>query len=143
MTPQQQLDIDVKEWMSLKAWLDKGKEREMELRKSIADRVLGDTKLPNGAFPEGTRKGTGVGEEQQYRVILTTQWKRDVLDEMIAPTWAEAQLTADEAKDLLKYKPEISVRAYRKLPEAKQLIVDKMLNCKQGSITLEIIPIPK
>lgn len=144
LTPEEQLDADIKEWQGISGWMKQAKDREMELRKKIADAALGKTKLANGAFPEGTQKGTAVGSDgQRYAVVLVTQWKRDVLPEMINAVWTQAKLTPDEAKDLLKYTPEMSVRAYRKLPEAKQLVIDQMLNCKQGSITLEVIPLPK
>lgn len=146
MTPDQlkQLDADIAEWLKLQEWMAVGKEREMNLRKSIAERAMGSTKLANGAFPEGTQKGSVEGADgQRYAVKLTTKWSRDVLPEMISSVWAQAQLTADEAKDLLKYKPEISVRAYKALPEAKKVIIDQMITCKQGSIALEVIPLPK
>lgn len=136
---QKRLDADIAEWTQLKTWMATAKERESYLRGTIASRVFDSHKLPTGAFPEGTTN-TSVGP---YRAKLGSTWKRDVLEELLVPTLTEAALTPAEQKDLIKMNPVLSVTAYRKLPEEKRKIVDKMLVTKPGSITLDVVTVPQ
>jgi hypothetical protein len=144
MTAEQiQLDKDIAEWKQLQEWMATAKERELWLRKSIADRAFNSIKLPTGAFPEGTTNhtfGTGLNN---YKGKLGSQWVREVLEELIVPTLTEAALTIEQQGELIKMNPKLSVTAYRALPADKQRIIDKMINLKQGSITLEIQPLLK
>ncbi len=143
MTPEQGLERDIAEWTQLKDWLAIAKEREMFLRKEIADRIFSDIKPQPGVFPEGTSHGVGIGAVANWKADLVSKWQRDLLVEMITPTWAEAALTPAEADGLIKYTPELGIRAYKKLPPAKRLIVDKMIVTKQANITLEVTQLPK
>lgn len=142
-TPAELLDANVAEWTLLKEWLVKGKAREAELRAIIAEQMFNTIKLPTGAFPEGTNSLVVAGSVSNYSGKLGSTWKREVIEELVLPTLAEAQLTPDEQKGLLKLKPELSVKAYRALPEDKRAIIDKMIDLKQGSISLEVTPLPK
>ena len=143
MTDKEQLDKDIKEWQALKEWMTTAKEREMFLRKSIADRMFDSIKLPTGAFPEGTNNLRVEGGSSNYFGKLGSQWTRDVLEELVEPTLAEAALTIEQRKELIKMNPKLSVKAYKALPPDKQRIIDKMISIKQGTITLDVVPIPK
>lgn len=138
-----QLEKDIAEWTALKTWLATGKARELELRNSIAARIFADMKQPNGYFPEGARTSTYSGYVMNYKSKLDAKLHREILEEMMVPTLNEAQLTADESKGLIRGKPELGLKAYRALPEAKQKIIDKMIVVKPGQITLEVDPLPK
>lgn len=137
------LEADIKEWQQLKEWLTTGKAKEMELRQSIAARMFNNVRQPNGTFPEGTTHGEVETPGARWHGTLGGKLDRQVLEELVIPTLAEAQLTPEEQKALVKMNPVLSVKAYKALPEAKRLIVDKMLVIKQGAITLEINQLPK
>lgn len=143
LTPAQQLDANIAEWTLLKEWLTKGKAREAELRTIIAAQSFHSIKLPTGAYPEGTSNITVAGDSSNYRCKLGSTWKREVIEELVIPTLTEAQLTPDEQKGLIKMKPTLSVTVYRALSEDKRAVIDKMIDLKQGSITLDVNTLPK
>lgn len=133
------LEQSIKEWQQLKDWISTAKEREMLLRTSIVTRLFG---APD-ANTEGVRKIAKEGEKVNYLANITFKLHRTVLEEMIIPTWAEAKLTSQEAEGLVKYKPELSVSVYKKLPPAKRLIIDKMIVAKPGAPDLQVDILPK
>lgn len=141
MNLQEQLDADIDEWTKLKDWLAIAKAREAELRAKIAAAMF--EKLPNGTFPEGTSTKLVAGSASNYSGKLSAKLIRDIQEELLIPTLTEANLTPDEAKGLIRGKPELGLVAYRNLPESKRTIIDRMLVVKPGSITLEVIPVPK
>lgn len=127
----------IEEWNNLKAWLVKGKVREMELRTYIAARMF--AKEPNGHFKEGTSNTAAAG----FKAKLEAKLIRTILEELMIPTLTEANLTAEEAKGLIRGKPELGIAAYKALPEEKRAIIDKMIAVKPGTIDLELAPLPK
>lgn len=133
---QPELDAAVAEWNAVKAWLSTAKLREIELRRIIASEMFGNLKMPNGCFPEGTTHQIYGG----YRGKLVAKLNRDILEELLIPTLAQAQLTPDEAKGLIRGKPELGLTAYKALPPAKRAIIDNMLVVKPGAIELEVEP---
>lgn len=143
MTPQEQLEQDVAAWQQLKVWLADAKDREKVLRDSIAARMFASIKQPNGAFKEGTTNLAIPGNAGIYNAKLNSKLNRTILEELLVPTLAEAALTAEEAKGLIRGKPELGLVAYKNLPEEKRRIIDKMLSVKQGAIELDITTVPK
>lgn len=142
-SPAKELDDDITKWKTLREWLERAKAEESNLRQSIAERMFGTMKLATGAFPEGTVHNIAEGEQYNYKGKLETKWNRSLLEELITPTIAEAELDAEVAAQLIKQEPTLSVKAYKALAPDKRRIVDKMIITKQGAITLEIIPLPK
>lgn len=140
-TDTQTLDAYIQEWRNLVAWLATGKAREKELREYIASQAF--PKEANGCFTAGTQNTTVTAGGSNFRAKLSAKNNYTVLEEMIAPVWAEAQLTTEEATGLIRYKPELGMKAYKALPDAKRAIVDKMLSVKPGSIELEVNPLPQ
>jgi hypothetical protein len=146
MTPEEQAKLqfqnDVKEWQALVAWIAEAKKREKALRESLANRGFHSIKLPNGCIPEGTQRLTVAGIDTNFELTAKSKLNYTILEELMIPTLAEANLTPDESKGLIRGKPELGLRAYKALPEEKRKIVDKMLVIKPGALELDILQIP-
>lgn len=128
----------IDEWKQLKAWLVTGRAREAGLRTQIAAELFNNVKQPNGTYPEGVSRAEIQTPHGTQGASLKSKVNRDILEELLIPTLAEAKLTPEEAKGLIRGKPELGLKAYKALPEDKRKVIDKMLVLKQGAIELEI-----
>lgn len=144
----QLLEKDIRDWIRLSNELSDLKAKEAALRKSIADRVFATNKQPNGAWPEGTTKGTAETTSATFKGSLKQHFKREVLIEAKAGVLEElAEL--DEAPDdlviidLFKQKWELSKSTYNKLSDAQKAIVDKALVISPAHIELDLVELPK
>ena len=136
----EQLQALIAEWQAIGPWIAKAKAREKELRTLIAAAVFDGIKQPNGCYPEGTNKAVSI---TGALCTLGSKVNREILVEVMTTTLAEAQLTVEESAGLIRGKPELGLTAYRKLPEAKRLIIDKMIVVSPGAITLDVSQLPK
>ena len=132
-TDLEKLETDIKEWKAVQEWLAKAKERESELRKSIADRVF--AKMPNGAFPKGTSRAVVNTPNLAATATLKSQHNYEILVEMMVPT---LERLGDRGAELVRTKHELSLTRYKALTPEEQRIADEMLLVKQGNIQLEL-----
>jgi len=136
MTPEEQLEADIKEWKALGDWMAQAKEREAYLRKTIAERCF--TWTATGAFKSGVSNAVQPGTSNNYGLRLNAQNKISICEELMAATLEEADLAPEQSAGLIKTEHKLSLTVYKKLPDAKRAIVDKMLVEKPGSIQLDV-----
>lgn len=135
------LEKDIKEWETLKLWIETAKAKEMTLRKSIADRAFASKRLANGFLPEGTNRTTLQVGGGEYEAKMVQKLNRTVLSEMVGPTMTELVALNPLAADLIKTEYTVSVSTYKKLTTEQQAIADRMLVVKPGTVTLELNPV--
>ena len=115
------------QWSKLAQDLKKIKAREMELRKQLAKHYF-------PALKEGTNKaelGNGWGLKNKHTITYKC-------DEASFPAVFE-QLPEGSEDRLIKYKPEVVIKEYRKLSLKDQKIFDEALTIKPGSPALELV----
>jgi hypothetical protein len=120
---------DIEQWYKLKAELGRVKSAEALLR----------MKIFKGYFPEpveGTNRATLGGG---YDLKATHAINREV-DPGTVTTMADAFRAAGMVmEDLVRWKPELSVTAYRKLNADQTKLFDQCLIIKPGSPQLEVV----
>lgn len=124
--------VDEKEladWYELKEQLDTLRAKEMLMRKSIFSRL----------FPkpvEGTNK---VDLADGFVLKATHKIDRKVDEAALANLKEEFFAEKIPIDNLVRWKPDLSVSAYRKLNPVQVNLFDRALIIKEGSPTLEIV----
>lgn len=120
---------EMSEWFNLTVELARVKEREMELRKKIfgayfpmASEGVNDFPLAGGFVLKGTRK-----------------IDRKVDEAMLAAKQNELLEKKIPVSSLIKWKPELVTKEYRKLTDADRIIFEQILDIKDGAPSVEIV----
>lgn len=137
------IDVLVEEWQRTSEYLTQCKEREMYLRKLIADRMFHDKKTNAGFLPEGTTTVGYAGSTHNYGAKAQLPYKREVDESTYEAAVKEAQLTAEEYQACFSIDVKLKVAGYKALPAEKRTILDKCIVVKPGSLALEVNTLPK
>ncbi len=127
-------DSLLQEWQSVSGQLAALKEREATLRAACVKAFFGQ-------LPEGTNThelGRGYTLKAVGKINYNLGGSTEVVSalEKIAGVNEEGKFVAER---LVKWKPELSISEYRKLPEIFKRILDTVLTTKPGAPQLEII----
>lgn len=124
----------IRQWVAELKELDESIEILVAQRKALRDRITAET------FPEldeGVNRVTAPGLE----IVATHTIKRDI-DEAVfrSPKFAQSLRTARiSADELVRFKAELQLRAYRKLTAQQMRLFDNCLVIKPGYTKLEIL----
>lgn len=126
-------------WVQSVSDLDAAKKRESELRKKVID-----GNFPNN--PEGPISGTqtvdlgnGYKIKAEFKLNYRLENKNQELDkalDAIVNTFEEGDYVA---RNLVKWKPELSMTEYKKLPNEIKSVIDEALVVTQGLPSLKFI----
>jgi hypothetical protein len=127
-------DLLLQQWQSVSGQLAALKEREADLRKQCVAAFFGQ-------LPEGTQNhdlGRGYTLKAVGKINYNLGESTEVVSalEKIAGVNEEGRFIAAR---LVKWKPELSISEYRKLPEIFKRILDTVLTTKPATPQLEII----
>lgn len=117
------------EWYQLKQQLAEVKEREMELRKKIFASF----------FPEPIEGTNKSPLSDGYVLKATHSIDRKVDDATFQNIKAELLNRGIAVDSVVKYKPELSISAYRLLTEEQVKFFDQCLIIKPGSPQLDVV----
>lgn len=137
-TDETALQAELAEWTQLNHWLEKGKAKEMEMRRKLAKYLFADKLQENGELPEGTSKGTFTAGTLRFKAKVVGKMNHKVLEELRQTTMEQAQLSADQAKALLKVQYDLSLTTYKALSDEQKKIIDHMIQIKPGAPELSI-----
>lgn len=133
------LDELIAEREAILKWKKIADERELELRKLIAEQTF--ERDASGMFKEGSQTTTIFTGSGNWKASFTSSYVRELNEELVSSTIQEAGLTAEEQASIIKTKHSLIVGGFKKLPDEKRIIVEKMITTKQGSITLSLAPL--
>jgi hypothetical protein len=120
---------DLYEWFNTQAELARLKSKEALLRSKVFKGFFKDPK-------EGTNKAPlGDGYELKATHVINRSVQKPVLT-TLTETLRTAGIPVD---DLIEWKPELKVGAYRKLSEEQLKLFDQCLVIKPGTPALEIV----
>ncbi len=122
-------DTLVAEWISADETLRAAKAREKELREQVVEAVFGDapTGTNNHALPTG---GT-------LSCVKKLNYKLDTDATLLAQGNLAGIIGADLTQRLVRWKPELSISEYNKLPADARVIIDAALTITPATPTLE------
>lgn len=132
-------DAKILQWQEAVKTLAAAKEAEAALRKEVL----------SGAFnfdPEALREGTeNVELGQGYKLKAVFKINRSFAggQEAVEKALQKIEKTGPEgefiAERLVKWKPELSVTEYKKLPEKFKKLFDEVVTSKEAMPTLELV----
>lgn len=122
-----QFDARVAERQSLIAWMAVAKDREMALRKELADFIV-------PGYGRGTHTVTVDTEVAFYKAKLVGKLNYKVDEE---------KAKENTFPGLVKWKPELSLTAYQALTDEQQKVANEMLTITPGVPELKIETVPK
>lgn len=114
-------------WKRTSEELAKLKAREMRLRKELTETLFSEA-------PEGTTTLTLTGD---WKLKATVKMNRS-LDEAALPGVLE-QLGIGIVDDVVRYKPSLDLRNYKKLNDEQRAIFDEAVIMKPGAPTLQLV----
>ena len=128
-------------WYEAKLALDAAKKNEAELRKQVLQSQFEEA---NSSGPvSGTRKkdlGGGYTLKADFKLAYKLENKNRELEnclEAIANSFEEGNYIA---RNLVKWKPELSLTEYKKLPDDVKKVFDEVVTVTQASTSLSVIP---
>lgn len=125
----QELYGKIGRWNELVTQLASVKDQEAKLRKEIFD----------ACFPTPTEGTNIIDMPEGWKLKATHKLNRSV-DESALPAALEAlrkkKISVD---DLIRYKPELSVSAYRKLAPEHAKILEQAMTIKPGTPVMELV----
>lgn len=132
-------DAKILEWKRVSEQLADLKEIEMKLRKELISECFN---ADLEAIAEGTESldlGSGYKLKATFKANRSFSVDADTVEEALDKFnryGAEGQILADR---LVKWKPELSVSEYRKLPPKFLKIIDEIIITKPASPSLELV----
>ena len=132
-------DAKILAWQDAVKTLAAAKEAEATLRKE----VLGDC---YGFNPEALREGTenvelgnGYKLKAVFKISYTFNNAEDGVDKALSKIEKAGTEGAFIAERLVRWKPELSVTEYKKLPEKFKKLIDEVLVTKESTPSLELV----
>lgn len=121
----------MQEWAKAKATAQQWADYELQLRQQIAAQF--------GAAGDGSRT-TDVGNGYKLGVVKSTRYTVDNTAEMraLVDKFIAFRDTEEVGTKLLKWKPSLSVSAYRKLPDWGRVYFDKFVTTTPNLPAIEI-----
>jgi len=129
-------DAKILEWRAAQAALALAKEQEAALRAEVVALAFADHK------DEGTENvelGNGWKLKAVFKIGYTLDNKDDAVDKALSKIEKAGGEGEFIAGRLVKWKPELSVSEYKKLPDKFRKIIDAVLTTKPGTPSLELI----
>lgn len=120
---------DLERWYVVAKQMEDLKEEEMKLRKKIF----------NTYFPTPHEGVNSVPMTDGYVLKGTYKIDRKVVEELFVLHAEEFKKAKLPVKDLVLFKPSLSVSEYRLLDEKQRKMFDKALDIKPGAPTLEVV----
>jgi hypothetical protein len=105
--------------------------------------MFAEKKNGSGLLPQGTSRVNYEGSSGPLEAKLNQKWTYNVLVEQMKPVLEELTPLNPRALDLVKIEYNFSKTVYNELTPAQQLIADRMLLVKPGTVSLEIKHLPK
>ena len=125
-------------WLESQRLLEAAKEREMELRKAVLQRVF--------EFNNDEREGTQnieLGNGYKLKAGFKIYRRLDNKDEAVSKVLDAMEKTGEEGKfraeRLVKWKPELSLTEYKDLPEEFKSLIDGILTSTPATPSLKLI----
>lgn len=132
-------DAKILAWEQAVKALAAAKDAEAALRKEVLAEVFA---FNPEALREGTENfelGNGYKLKAVFKISRTMNNADDAVDKVltkIEKTGPEGQFIAER---LVKWKPELSVSEYKKLPEKFKKLIDEVVVSKEAMPTLELV----
>jgi len=137
-----QRDAKIMQWQEAVKNLAAAKEAEAALRNEV---LSGAFDFDPEALREGTENvelGNGYKLKAVFKISRNLQGGNEAVEkalQKIEKTGAEGEFIAER---LVKWKPELSVSEYKKLPDKFRKLIDEVLTSKEAMPSLELV-VPK
>lgn len=125
----QDLSAKIQLWQATKDQADMLAEQEMKLRKELFAEVFPEPKEGVNHF----ELGNGYKLDGDYKI------NRNMDEAALPAVLAELRARQVNTDTLVKYKPSLSISAYKALPDDMRLLFDQCLEIKPGSPSLKIV----
>lgn len=132
-------DAKILAWQAAVEALAVAKDAEATLRRQVLAEAFA---FEPEALREGTENfelGSGYKLKAVFKIARSLNNSDDAVDKAltrIEKTGAEGQFVAER---LVKWKPELSVSEYKKLPDKLKKIIDEVVTSKEATPSLELI----
>lgn len=137
----QERDNKILEWNAAVTELAAAKEKELKLRKELLFECF-NYEEDNREGTENVQLGNGYKLKagfKLYRRLTNTNGETEAILDSIEATGPEGALLADR---VVKWKPELSISEYKKLPENFRKMLDSVVTSTPGTPSLEFV-VPK
>lgn len=123
-------DALVAEWATADLALDTAKKREKDLREQVVEALFADAPIGtnNHELPTG----------DTLACMKKLNYKLDAETTANAQTAVAFLIGHELTKRLVKWKPELSLSEYKKLPDNARAIIDKVLTITPATPSLEL-----
>lgn len=123
-------DALVAEWIEASEALDIYKKREKDLREQVVEALFKDAPIGTNDHELPTGDTLSCVKKLNYKLDPdTTPIAQQSMYGIVGP---------ELARRLVKWKPELSVSEYKKLPDNARAIIDKVLTITPATPTLEL-----
>lgn len=132
-------DVKILAWEESVKALAAAKEAEAALRREVLAEAF---QFDPEALREGTENfelGNGYKLKAVFKISRNLNNENDAVDKVLSKiekAGAEGQFIAER---LVKWKPELSVSEYKKLPEKFKKMIDEVVTSKEATPSLELV----
>ncbi len=132
-------DAKILQWQESVKALAAAKDAEAALRREVLTDCFG---FDPDALREGTENvelGNGYKLKAVFKISRNLNNENDAVDKVLSKiekTGPEGQFVAER---LVKWKPELSVSEYKKLPEKFRKMIDEVVTSKEATPSVELV----
>lgn len=132
-------DAKILQWQESVKALAAAKDAEAALRREVLTDCFG---FDPDALREGTENvelGNGYKLKAVFKISRNLNNENDAVDKVLSKiekTGPEGQFVAER---LVKWKPELSISEYKKLPEKFRKMIDEVVTSKEATPSVELV----